>query len=268
MVSDVLTFIWAVFNNWAGYATGGIIVASVSLWQLLRKKPLARDLTKKIGIGLSLLFLCMALFKSWNEQHHGALDANEKLRALTVPQLVLKVDQFGPMNLSSADPQLNGRTGVIAVANITNEGAPSIAEQFLLIIVLPNGRTYGPLEPFETLDKRDVGVFTTSDETPEVIFSQAQDSLSEKAYAKPIENGTRVRGILQFTVPLGVELKDLKVMGAQYIFSCTDITGREVRSLQMWRGGNKRIEHLPGLTYPYKPPEQQAEQPSPTHDEK
>lgn len=57
-------FLWASINNWAGYSTGGVIVAVVSLWHVLKN----RQISRKLGLCLAALFLFLAFFKAWQEQ--------------------------------------------------------------------------------------------------------------------------------------------------------------------------------------------------------
>jgi hypothetical protein len=64
-MSDISTFIWAVLDNWAGYSTGGLIIAALALWFIWRDKPMPR----KFALWLALLFLLMAFFKSWRDEH-------------------------------------------------------------------------------------------------------------------------------------------------------------------------------------------------------
>jgi hypothetical protein len=63
-MSDLREFLWAVINNWAGYATGGLIVAGSWLYFVWKDKPMPR----MAGFILASLFLFMACFKAWVEQ--------------------------------------------------------------------------------------------------------------------------------------------------------------------------------------------------------
>src|SRR5947209_179329 len=75
--SDFFQFLWAVFNGWAGYATGGAIVALAWLWSTLFPKfPLSR----RIGIALALFFLFMAFFNAWRKEHHRRLELEREKR--------------------------------------------------------------------------------------------------------------------------------------------------------------------------------------------
>ena len=63
-ISDIFQFIWAVINNWAGYATGGLLVALVWVWSVWKDKPTPRA----VLLALAGLFLFFAFFKAWDDQ--------------------------------------------------------------------------------------------------------------------------------------------------------------------------------------------------------
>lgn len=62
-LKQVAEFLWAVINNWAGYTTGGLIVALLWLWSTLRQVPISR----KVGIAVAILFLFFAAFNAWRK---------------------------------------------------------------------------------------------------------------------------------------------------------------------------------------------------------
>jgi hypothetical protein len=64
-MGDITSFLWAVLNNWAGYSTGGLIVAAIALWAVWRNKPLPR----RTALLLAVLFLFMAFYKAWHDQY-------------------------------------------------------------------------------------------------------------------------------------------------------------------------------------------------------
>lgn len=72
---DLLEFFWAVINSWAGYATGGIIVALVWLWSTVFSIPVSR----RTGIGLAVFFLVMAFFNAWRKQFRQRLDLQKDI---------------------------------------------------------------------------------------------------------------------------------------------------------------------------------------------
>lgn len=67
--ADLFQFLKAVLNSWAGYTTGGIVVALVWLWSTVSQIPMSR----KAGIILAIFFLLMALFNAWRKQYHENL---------------------------------------------------------------------------------------------------------------------------------------------------------------------------------------------------
>ena len=68
-LSDLFQFLRAVLNSWAGYTTGGIVVALAWLWSTISQIPLSR----KAGIVLALFFLFMAFFNAWRKQYRENL---------------------------------------------------------------------------------------------------------------------------------------------------------------------------------------------------
>ncbi|MDB6110582.1 MAG: hypothetical protein JWR69_2332 [Pedosphaera sp.] len=81
---DILAWLQAVLNNWAGYSTGGLVVAVIGFWQVCADKPMLRG----TGLALSGLFLIMASFKAWKE----LLDKNRELH-LNFQTLSSKAEQ-------------------------------------------------------------------------------------------------------------------------------------------------------------------------------
>src|SRR5205085_4904844 len=96
-MSDILTFLWAVANNWAGYSTGGLVVASIVLWFLWRDKPMPR----KLALWLALLFLLMAFYKAWHDQYIEN-EVGRSAGSLAFVLLSGELNQHGDL----ADPQL------------------------------------------------------------------------------------------------------------------------------------------------------------------
>ena len=64
LLRDIVIFLWAVLNNWAGYCTGGVIVALLWFWSTLRQ----RTLPTKLGLLLAVGFLIVAVFNAWRAQ--------------------------------------------------------------------------------------------------------------------------------------------------------------------------------------------------------
>ena len=69
----VWLYLLEMVNNWAGYFTGGIIIAVFTVWLAWRGKVM----TRKILIGLTILFFIMGSYKAWEDQYERA-EAAEK----------------------------------------------------------------------------------------------------------------------------------------------------------------------------------------------
>jgi hypothetical protein len=61
-------FSWEVFNNWAGYFTGGGIMAVITFWHSWREQQIRR----KLLIGLTIFFFALGSYKAWEEQYEKA----------------------------------------------------------------------------------------------------------------------------------------------------------------------------------------------------
>jgi MFS superfamily sulfate permease-like transporter len=120
-IKELGEFLWAVINNWAGYATGGVIVAILWLWSTYFQK----SVSKRWGIALAIFFLTIAVFNAWREQHQGLLVAQKKLDVLTLP--MLEGDMmvaYGPIGKDNQD------TIVTVAGVIKNKGAPTVLDKW------------------------------------------------------------------------------------------------------------------------------------------
>lgn len=63
---DLLLYGEAVINNWAGYATGGILVALMWLRSVWRPEW---KLSRRLGLSLASAFLFFASFQAWRDQY-------------------------------------------------------------------------------------------------------------------------------------------------------------------------------------------------------
>jgi predicted membrane protein len=75
-MAHMLTFLWAVMNNWAGYATGGMIMAVIFLGQTLSNKWAPSKRLLKV---CCVIFFALAIFKSWDDQYTSARSKQELL---------------------------------------------------------------------------------------------------------------------------------------------------------------------------------------------
>jgi len=124
MLSDIEHFAWDVINNWAGYSTGGLILACVVLWFGVKEKTMPR----KVALVLAALFLLMAFFKAWQ-------DKSQKLIAL---QAQLKSPGFSGQLGSAWWGSYKGKLLVIVGGVVTNPfGPPSAAINWKMSLEFP-----------------------------------------------------------------------------------------------------------------------------------
>jgi hypothetical protein len=112
---DLPRFLWVVINNWAGYATGGLIVATCSLYFLSKDKPMPRI----VGFVLSGIFLLLAFYKAWHVQHEEVLRLQAELDATTKPHFEVVISQ------ALANYHSSGFTIALVQMGIMNIGAAS-----------------------------------------------------------------------------------------------------------------------------------------------
>ena len=123
-LKELFIFSWAVINNWAGYCTGGVIVALLWFWSTIKQRPISR----KIGTALAIIFLCLAVFNAWREQY-----------IKTLPRLKLHIEQslIGPSHDHPTD------TYILLVVSVSRPyGPPSIAQDWGLTVKPPDESPY------------------------------------------------------------------------------------------------------------------------------
>lgn len=79
MLGHFMRFLWEVVNNWAGYATGGLILATLGFRYAWKDK----QIPSRVTLWLSPVFLVMALFKAWDEQYSKVIGQIASLESST-----------------------------------------------------------------------------------------------------------------------------------------------------------------------------------------
>jgi hypothetical protein len=225
-LQDFLTFLWAVITNWAGYATGGVIVALVALYTLVKEVPIP----KKVGIAIALFFLLLAIFTAWR---------NEYLK--TRPGLIVTVRQIGAMT----DGEYSR---LFVITSVSNRGSASVADGWELRVKRAGSKTWGSwtapylFEPNRPIIIEQRGV---------VRKYSPNDALYLKAGDKPIENGGRVTGFLAFRVPAITQQQAMQD-GVEYELRCEDVSGNKIVGKFSTTGGGKDLQYFQGLEPPTK----------------
>jgi hypothetical protein len=127
-ISDFFVFLWALITTWANLWTGGIIVAAVGVYHIIRE----RTPTKKTYRQLAILFALLACFNTWRDEYKK-----------TNPGLHLSLEEYGFAEKVTGDGeqgppliQTLGTTAIV-VATARSLGAPTVADNWALIINIP-----------------------------------------------------------------------------------------------------------------------------------
>jgi hypothetical protein len=128
---DFFQYLWDLFVQWTGAATGGTIVALAWLWETYTKKTLSRQ----TRLRLAVLFLLMASFFAWRTQYLKARATGAYLQAAVHVYYTLKnnplpkdkplrfyLDWNNIGNSPAIDPQLGGNIYLLGAAAIGSSG--------------------------------------------------------------------------------------------------------------------------------------------------
>jgi hypothetical protein len=132
-IGHLFTFLWAIINNWAGYATGGLIMALIFFGQTWSKKW---EPSKKILKVCCIVFLALAIFKSWDEQYTSAT-TRQKLLEDKSP----KLDGFVHRTVIADEPGTTNSLILVELGVGNSGGVPSIAGEFRLMVLLSKGKS-------------------------------------------------------------------------------------------------------------------------------
>jgi hypothetical protein len=229
IIREISIWAWAVINNWAGYATGGVIVALAWLWSTFRQKPTS----KKFGIGIALVFLCAALFNAWRDQYQK-----------TYPGLRLTIDEWaiGQMDfVNSGNLALLG-TGAFSevTATVRNLGNPSIADNWSFSMSVPDQQNSinGKLVDYNPPPKDPIVISGDPISVDKFLF---------KLTKSVIPTGDKRQGLLLFFIP-DKSRGELEKAHAVMTLTCHDIAGNVITASQEWKpsqsGGHV---HFPDL---------------------
>jgi hypothetical protein len=233
LIGDLGTFLWAVINNWAGYCTGGVVVALLWLWSTLKQKNIPRSW----GIAVAIFFLAVSTFNAWREQHQAARTEHEaRLHAedISHPNLRAEIIQSSIGNVKEFGEQ----TGVVVWVRISNTGAPSVALDYQLKLeTLQGSKLLGGMQELPlAMHFLDRGV---------QIRDAQKSSLADKTAENPIQTGASQTGLLFFLFPQRLEeirssLKKIKV-------SFADVLQKRYEAEYAWKQGvNDQMHQIPG----------------------
>ncbi len=102
-------------------------MAGLWLWSTIKQTPISR----RAGIGLAVLFLCLAVFNAWREEYHR----RKGLEAMSL------VGQFAGLAVAPAEAEQQSSL-VTVMGVISNPTGPStIVTSFALTAILANGQS-------------------------------------------------------------------------------------------------------------------------------
>lgn len=231
-INEIGQFLWAVIYNWAGLSTGGVIVALVGFWHLLKNQPIPR----RLGFVLAVFFLISGFFLAWQDQHRALLWEQQKN---SMPQLSETLDQFLGAPGRSYDESL-----LAIFATVRNTGAESIAEDFELQVKTIDGRTIDGFRLPPPSEKHDIFMAAPGSKTTGVTLRRA-DSLEENALLHPIPHNGAAEGFEMFQIPL--PQSKLWRVGNVLTLSFVDIYGNKYSGTHEITGGELAIPNLSHL---------------------
>jgi hypothetical protein len=239
----LLEFLWSVLNNWAGYATSGLLVACFWVLSVWRNRPTPRY----VAIGLASLFLLMAFFKAWNDERNKLLASMNEAASLqkTIDGLT-KSDISGRIDLAVLGSQPNNSSHAAIIVSLVNQGASSAVDpsSWSLQVRIPSGAIFRG-EPITLSDKNldfCLGPHTA------MRFVQ-KDALYLKLAYPLARNGT-AQGMLWFGLR-GLTREQLINPDTQISIFATSVGGQKIevsssiRSIQ-----SSNLTYFPGIENP------------------
>jgi hypothetical protein len=222
MVSDLLEFLWAVINNWAGYATGGLIVASA--WLFFAAKD--RQMPKNIALALAASFLFMAFFKAWKDKKDSAevqRTENTRLQKQINDLSVTKV--YGSIDFAILGAQPVGSHAAL-ILTLGNNGAASAIDpgSWMLSVTASDGTVHYGM-PTTILDKNLDFCFGGT----QVRRFVRNDALDRKCL-NPVSMNGIVQGFLWFGLP-SLDASRLKSPKTTLTVSGKTVSGQDFKVL-------------------------------------
>jgi hypothetical protein len=217
LLRDLFEFTLAVVNSWAGYATGGVVVALLWLWSTLRNE----QIPKRIGVAVAIFFLFAAFFNAWRIQHLAVAGLTSRIDLISKPDF-----EVVPTSLNIGQEALLGThemTVVLLTVTILNHGAPSVVKDWSFAIVRSDGvEVFGTpyLEPVTKVGNGDQNL-------PGLVLSSDQ-SLLKTATRIPIPTGGAADGYMLFMFPTMTN-DEIRSPGSQMKLDIKDMANREYK---------------------------------------
>jgi hypothetical protein len=210
---DFKEFLLALTNEWIILMSGvaSVILAIVGTTRKWEKVP------PLVFWGTAVACFFFASIRIWTIEYRARLAAEKHLQDLTVPEF------SGSILYRSVAPTKNETDSIVTLtATIKNTGAPSIADDMAVKIRLKNGKQI--LLEGMGIPTTDVKLSSDTPGHPGVILLK-EEFLPLKTIGQPIVTGGAARGWM-WGVAKGVKTAELMELGATYIISFTDVSGK------------------------------------------
>ena len=146
-----------------------------------------------------------------------------------------------------ASSRSKGTVSMVVVAAISNVGEPSVADQWLLEMIPPGGKSL-TIRPSTISQDKPLEFHYDSGKT---IAWNPKDALYLKTSSVPVPNGGKEPGFMIFTLPPGITQPQAEVPETIYRLSCVDVFGRKIFTDYHMTGGRwQEMPYFPGLEQP------------------
>jgi hypothetical protein len=241
MLKAMLDYLLAFSDRWLFWI--GIVML---IGDLIEKKApklkaylrLEKWLPTWVFVGLAILCFFLAGFQIWHEEYKK-----------TSPGLQLVLDEYGFVgDLAGIDKTTGlmhsvvGQPGSLAfvVATIKNLGYPTVADNWKLVVTLPDKTevTFGIVDFNLPADQKTV---TMGDDVLSL------NKLLYRQTLTPIATGDKKQGFLAFFTP-SKQLNGLPKNGTTMYLTCQDVADNIISSpTVVWKGDNQGHKHFIGL---------------------
>jgi hypothetical protein len=266
LVPEGLSLIGVTINIWLGgillAVAFGLVVYAFWIWEGSWRFHIAlRMATIVIGAAIYFGWTGRQMIAQYRKDHLGpephaatsiamettvpriqaATPAPEKVKPETlVPRLKLGIDSVAAGEVQHG--KYDG-TSVLVIANLINEGAPSIASGWRLTVTLVGGRSVETMPTY--LDPSGIAQGDLEDGKGPFKLSLA-DLLYLKVAEHPIETGSKIRGILMFDFPM-YSPDETKKAGTRFVLRCTDFKGKTITAKFTFTGKATPFNWYSGL---------------------
>jgi|SRR5579872_3232683 len=221
MITDISTFLAAVFGRWQGWASGGGFGGAILLCLYLYERLSSKIIPNRVYVSLVIVaFFFAASFMAWRDQYHayqGASAATEavqaKLNALSKPILAGNIVPMA--GAYSGEKQEN--TLLTLAVHISNSGAPTGIESPSLEVA-KDGKTLRT----DLLPPADGDLYAGSTNTGPRIPLRIGSHLFERAMRNPIPTNVAIDTWLQAVV-YGLTKTEFGTQGTNISLSFVDV---------------------------------------------